>query len=473
MTEAYLIENGEITEPLREGNLHRQRPAGAARHRPARQRLRHGQPRHVRQGRPGRAGRRRSADAAGQGADDRRHRSMTAEPTSCSDRRSGGGDGQAGRAHRGVRVARQPRPTIRDLRGRGRALRRRPERGHRHPRDPRRPYRVRLRRHARRGGGRRGPGRGARQRRSSARPTNGPRSPSPTASTSIAQDLWSEALADVLDRRARSSWPRSSSGWRSPSTRGCASTTPTTPMRPASRPWRRRPASAAAAGRTAATSSVSTLADDGDETQTGFGFSVGRSPVGLRSGQGRQRSQPIGPPACSVPRSRRRAGSPSCSIPTSRPASSASSAARSTARASPRGAACSRTASARHVASPIVTLVDDPTNPQAYTATDIDGEGLAARRNVADRRRRAARLRALSVLGPAGRRRSARATRSAVASRAPRASVAWRCSSLPATRDQAALIADVDDGVLVQSVRGCTAASTRSAATSRPVRPAC
>ena len=34
------------------------------------------------------------------------------------------------------------------------------------------------------------------------------------------------------------------------------------------------------------------------------------------------------------------------------------------------------------VASPLVTLIDDPTNPQAYTATDVDGEGLAARRNV-------------------------------------------------------------------------------------------
>ena len=34
------------------------------------------------------------------------------------------------------------------------------------------------------------------------------------------------------------------------------------------------------------------------------------------------------------------------------------------------------------MAADVVTLVDDPTNPDAYTATDVDGEGLAARRNV-------------------------------------------------------------------------------------------
>ncbi len=33
------------------------------------------------------------------------------------------------------------------------------------------------------------------------------------------------------------------------------------------------------------------------------------------------------------------------------------------------------------VASPLVTLVDDPTDPEAFTATDTDGEGLATRRN--------------------------------------------------------------------------------------------
>ena len=65
MTEAYLIENGEITEPLREGNLIGNGP----------QVLRDidllgndfamGTPGHVRQGRPGRARRRRQPDAAG------------------------------------------------------------------------------------------------------------------------------------------------------------------------------------------------------------------------------------------------------------------------------------------------------------------------------------------------------------------------------------------------------------------------
>ena len=32
------------------------------------------------------------------------------------------------------------------------------------------------------------------------------------------------------------------------------------------------------------------------------------------------------------------------------------------------------------VASPLFNLVDDPTNPLAYSATPVDGEGLATRR---------------------------------------------------------------------------------------------
>ena len=59
--------------------------------------------------------------------------------------------------------------------------------------------------------------------------------------------------------------------------------------------------------------SVSTLADDGDETQTGFGFSVGREPAKLDVGQAPRARRPIGRPACSARRSRRPDGSPSCS----------------------------------------------------------------------------------------------------------------------------------------------------------------
>ena len=65
MTEAYLIENGEITEPLREGNLIGNGPQVLRDIDRARQRLRHARPGHVRQGRPGRPGRRRPTDAAG------------------------------------------------------------------------------------------------------------------------------------------------------------------------------------------------------------------------------------------------------------------------------------------------------------------------------------------------------------------------------------------------------------------------
>ena len=44
MTEAYLIEDGEITEPIREGNLIGNGPEVLTQHRRRRQRLRHGPP---------------------------------------------------------------------------------------------------------------------------------------------------------------------------------------------------------------------------------------------------------------------------------------------------------------------------------------------------------------------------------------------------------------------------------------------
>ena len=106
MTEAYLIENGRDHRAVARGQPHRQRPAGAARHRRHRRRLRDGRSGYVRQGWPGRAGRHRPADAPRRRADDRWHRGMSAEELlDLADKVVAQAAG--GRADRGVRLARR------------------------------------------------------------------------------------------------------------------------------------------------------------------------------------------------------------------------------------------------------------------------------------------------------------------------------------------------------------------------------
>ncbi len=105
------------------------------------------------------------------------------------------------------------------------------------------------------------------------------------------------------------------------------------------------------------------------------------------------------------------------------------------------------------VANPLVTLIDDPTNPLAYTATDIDGEGLAARRNVLIDD---GVLRSFVHNSYSARRVGTRSTGNAVRG-GFKGTPSVGCMALqlqPGTRDQSALIADIDDGVLVQSVQG-------------------
>ncbi|MGI9602801.1 MAG: TldD/PmbA family protein [Acidimicrobiales bacterium] len=104
------------------------------------------------------------------------------------------------------------------------------------------------------------------------------------------------------------------------------------------------------------------------------------------------------------------------------------------------------------VAAPSITLVDDPTNAAAFTATESDGEGLATRRNVLVD---GGRLSMFVHNSYTGRRLGAASTGSAVRSYATTPSVGCMALALaPGTQSQEDLIADIDDGVLIQGVSG-------------------
>ena len=105
------------------------------------------------------------------------------------------------------------------------------------------------------------------------------------------------------------------------------------------------------------------------------------------------------------------------------------------------------------VAAPFVTFIDDPTNPKAYSATDVDGEGLAARRNVLIQDGVLKQFVHNSYSARrAGTVSTGNATRGGFAGTPGVGCLAM--SLVPGTRSQAELISDVDDGLLVQSVQG-------------------
>ncbi|MDH3707352.1 MAG: TldD/PmbA family protein [Acidimicrobiia bacterium] len=104
------------------------------------------------------------------------------------------------------------------------------------------------------------------------------------------------------------------------------------------------------------------------------------------------------------------------------------------------------------VAAPAISLVDDPTNSDAFTATKTDGEGLATRRNQLIERGQLAMFVHNTYTA---RRLGAASTGSAVRSYASTPSVGCMALALaPGARSQAELIADIDDGVLIQGVSG-------------------
>ena len=310
---------------------------------------------------------------------------------------------------------------------------------------------LRLRRHARR--------RRASPRRWP-RPATTPRFGTPDEYLGLAEpdgvavpelDLWRDGAGRRSRPSTRSRWPWSSSGpSRAADPRITRRRGGRVRRRASARaPWPPPPASAPPAGRPPATSSAYALADEGDETQTGFGFSVGREPADLDVERGRRRRRRAGhPPARrdasrraarhrrarpvrhrAVPRHHRRhaerRGGPQGPVAVRRPA-----------RRGGRRRRSSRWSTTPPTRAPI-------------GATDTDGEGLATRRNVLidggvlqqfvhntytarrsgtalDRLRGARRLQV-----DAGRRLPGRCR--------------WRRA--PAT--QAELLADVGDGVLV------------------------
>ena len=198
--------------------------------------------------------------------------------------------------------------------------------------------------------------------------------------------------------------------------------------------------------------SVGTLADDGDETQTGFGFSVGRDVDELDIEKAAREA---------ADRATRLLGA-------TKPASR-----RVTVVLDPfvtaqflgiiggtlngdsvvKGRSLFANRLGDQVASPLVTLVDDPTNPLAYTATDIDGEGLAARRNVLiDRGTLGMFVQSSYSARRMGVATTGNGTRGGYAG-SPGAS----CLALqvvPGTRSQADIVAGIDDGILIQQVQG-------------------
>lgn len=196
---------------------------------------------------------------------------------------------------------------------------------------------------------------------------------------------------------------------------------------------------------------ASSLAADGDEMQTGFGFAVGRDPAALdiakaATDAAERATRLLG---ATKPQSGR-------TTIVFDPFVTAQFLAIVGSTLSGESVLKGRSLFADRlgdeVAAACVTLVDDPTNPDAFTATRADGEGLATRRNVLFD---GGVLQRFVHNSYTARRTGTASTGNAVRGFSSTPSVGCMALSLvPGTRTQAELVADVSDGVLVQGVSG-------------------
>ena len=198
--------------------------------------------------------------------------------------------------------------------------------------------------------------------------------------------------------------------------------------------------------------SVGTLADDGDETQTGFGFTVGRDvdelDVDKAAREAAERATRL---LGAVKPASRRVTVVLDPFVTAQFLGIIGGTLNGDSVVKGRSLFAQRLGES--VASPLVTLVDDPTNPLAYSATDIDGEGLAARRNVLID---AGTLRTFVQSSYSARRMgvatTGNGTRGGYAGSPSAGCLALQV--VPGTRSQADIVAGIDDGILVQQVQG-------------------
>jgi PmbA protein len=202
--------------------------------------------------------------------------------------------------------------------------------------------------------------------------------------------------------------------------------------------------------------SVSTLADEGEgddaETQTGFGFSVGRSPHEFDLEKAaREASERATRLLGATKPSTRRTTVVLDPMVTAQFLGVISSTLNG--EAVVKGRSLFKDRLGDSVASANVTLIDDPTNTKAYSATDVDGEGLAARRNVLIENGVLKQFVHNSYSARrAGTMSTGNATRGGFAGTPGVGCLAL--SLVPGLRSQAEIVSDIDDGLLVQSMQG-------------------
>ena len=209
---------------------------------------------------------------------------------------------------------------------------------------------------------------------------------------------------------------------------------------------------AAAARETGCYVSVYTLAEADGETQTGFGFSIGRDPSEL---------DPAIAAADAADRATRLLGA-------SKPGSERLTVVFDpwvtaqflgivghtlTGEAVLKGRSMFADRLGDAVANPMITLVDDATDQAAFTASALDGEGIATRRTplIVD-----GELQAFLHNAYSARRAGSSSTGSAVRGgfKSGPSVGAQALTLLPGTKSQADLIAGIDNGFLVQGVSG-------------------